>query len=183
MNSTIVSIGVFFVLYFLIRFAGSITLKIVGSFLVFLFAAGLLYYKGIGPFEKNHADPDRMREKYCEKENEHPHICSCIYQQLEKDIQARFNEDERKKLLDDRFEWAYVINRSLSVIKPKALECLKKDKAENEWRVFINDLLLIDNELYKEAGNLVNEQKERLFSSKEGKLERKEKIDKRYSEE
>jgi hypothetical protein len=182
MNTTLISIIVFLLLFAIMRMVSSLLWKILGMLLVLLAAALIMYTLAIGPFEKNPLDTAQMKEKYCEKSASEPHICDCIVHPLEKDLEKRFTEEERKELHQNRLEWAYVVNKSLDAIKPESLSCLKIREAEDEWQAFINELLMLDNQWLKKARNFAVEQKEKVMEQA-GKQEKTiDNIDRKYAE-
>ncbi len=85
--------GAIILVFFVLRFAKKIVVKLIGFLLISATVVGLMYYKSWGPFEHNIAELSHLQDKYCIS-NADEDICECIVQPIESDMNQRFTTDE-----------------------------------------------------------------------------------------
>lgn len=119
-----------------------------------------LYYFNIWPFNKNVADLDYLKEKYCSeqarKDPESAAICDCIVKKAEADIKKRFTADEMEAAKNDKLKMAYILQKSIEKQKERSKICLEDANQPQAMRKFTTDLASLDNEVLGKIGSLIN---------------------------
>lgn len=149
--------------------------------LILLALIGTLYYFHIWPFRQNVASVEFQENKYCEQEDpEKTAICNCIVQPLRADIDRRFNKAEQDSMLTDRLKGAYVLEKSLQVIKPSAQACLKEKGFPEGWAHFTDNLASLDNKYLKMAAEKLRSGADYLKEQWKSRTGEKKEIDEKY---
>lgn len=141
-----------------------------------------LYYFKVWPFKENVAGTEYLKSKYCDKKDapRETAICDCIIRAAELDMQNRFGAEGLKEIQEDRAKSAYALQKSLAVIKPEALRCLKQQGQDAAWDQFVSDLATLDNPLLKKAKEILSTGAEKLEDAWKEKKTEKASIDSKY---
>jgi hypothetical protein len=156
MNFSLSVFGAIILVFFVLRFAKKIVVKLIGFLLISATVVGLMYYKSWGPFEHNIAELSHLQDKYCIS-NADEDICECIVQPIESDMNQRFTTDELQLLTTQRIKAAYVLKKSMNHTKEQALLCLEKRNAIEKYKQFIHDFIPIENKYLSMAEDKVDE--------------------------
>ena len=174
--SVIVAIvAVFLILKYVRKFASSIFSVLAIAALV----VGFMYYKGLGPFEKNVADLAYLEDKYCGSDGD-ADICDCIIAPAKSDIAIRFSREERDSLTHQKLRAAYVLQKSLRATKESALACLTLKGEGGKYKEFLQDFVPIENKYLNMAGDKIKDLGNKLRDEVTSLKENKDKIDDKY---
>lgn len=152
-----------------------------------LLVAGIifgLYYFNIWPFNKNVADLDFLKEKYCSESAlanpENAAICDCIVKKAEADIKKRFTEKQLDSIKKDKLKMAYVLQKSMEKLKTRSQICLEDRQQPQAMKKFTTDLATLDNEVLGKVGGLLNSGVDLLKEKWKNRESEKEAIDEKY---
>ncbi|MBL7810793.1 MAG: hypothetical protein JNL57_01100 [Bacteroidetes bacterium] len=141
-----------------------------------------LYYFKIWPFKENVASPQFLKEKYCTTgpKTDDIAICDCIVERAVYDLKHRFTEKELSELEGNRAQMAYALHKSLEVVKPEAIKCLKDYGQEAAWDKFVHNLMALDTKVLSALGDLAGKGVDKAKEELEGGKQDKAVIDKKY---
>ncbi len=132
----------------LIIFLFSVLKKIIRTVLVIIAVLGLVYYiflfsnimRPAGEHSK--FSIDNIKEKYCSNMVTHKDSVKCefIITPIYDDIKSRYTNDELLELERNPVEYFKIINQSIKRNKADIMKNLAKNKEQQIWDNFINDL-------------------------------------------
>ena len=163
----------------LLKVVKNIFSKLFGVLLIVGVVLGFMYYKGYGPFNHNVTDLSFLENKYCENDGD-PDICECILKPARQDMANRFSKNELDSLAVQKIRAAYVLQKSLSATKEEALVCLASKGATDKYKVFLQDLVPIDNKYLDMIGDKARSLTDQLKGELNQLKEDKEGIDDKY---
>lgn len=77
-----------------------------------------------------------MREKLCEGEKADKAKCSCIVEEVHRDVEVRLSEDEIAQANQDKAKIREEIRKSMKGRKKEILDCLKQNQGEKYMKLF-----------------------------------------------
>jgi hypothetical protein len=176
---SITLIAIIAVALLMLKFAKRIFAKLIGVVLLSAVIVGYMYKSSIGPFKKNVADISQLEKKYCQPDGDRD-ICDCILKPALQDITNRFTTAEIDSLTVQKIKAAYILQKSLQATKEEALICLAEKGGTVKYKVFLQDLIPIENSyldvIGEKARNLGDKLKEKATSFQDNK----EDIDSKY---
>lgn len=179
MNMTLTTVVVIAAAFFVLKFAQKIMSKLIGVIVLGAVVLGYMYKQSIGPFKENVASLAYLQEKYCGADGD-KEICDCILSPALADMQSRFSDAEMDSLKVQKIKAAYVLQKSLSATKEKALMCLSTKGSTEKYKVFLQDFVPIENKYLDELGEKAREVTGKLKDELTGFQESKETIDSKY---
>ncbi|MBN2664338.1 MAG: hypothetical protein JXR68_11865 [Bacteroidales bacterium] len=126
----------------------SVLKKVIRTVLVIIAILGLAYYVFL--FSNMFKDPnqhanfsiDNIKQKYCSNIVTHSDSVKCymIVDPIYNDIKSKYTEEELLDLERNPIEYLKVLNQAINRNKSDILKNLSKNKEQQIWDNFINDL-------------------------------------------
>ncbi len=132
----------------IIIFLVSVFKKVIRIVLILLVIIGLAYYLFVfsnifkGPGEHTKYSIDNLKQKYCSQINTHSDSLKCfiVVTPIYNDIKSRYTNEELLELEKNPVEYFKILNKAIKRNKKDILKNLAKNKEQEIWDNFINDL-------------------------------------------
>lgn len=126
----------------------SVLKKIIRTVLVIIAILGLAYYVFLfsnmfkAPGEHANFSIDNIKQKYCSNMITHSDSVKCfmIIEPIYNDIKSKYTEEELLDLERNPIEYFKVLNQAIKRNKGDIIKNLSKNKEQQIWENFINDL-------------------------------------------
>ena len=179
MNTTIVSILAFAILFVVVKMFSQMIIRIILGVLVILLSLGFLYYKAWWPFQDNRYTLDYLANQYC-REYDDEDICDCIIVKIKDDMASRFSNEELDELFEQRLQGAYALRKSQEATKDASMECLKARNAEDKYQKFLMQQIPLDNGIINMITNGTDSLSNKIKEKVDFMKDEKEGIDSKY---
>ena len=179
MNMSITLIAIIAAALLILKFAKRILTKLIGVVLISAVIVGYMYTSSIGPFEKNVADISQLEKKYCQSDGDED-ICDCILKPALQDMTNRFTTAEIDSLAVQKIKAAYILQKSLQATKEGALLCLAAKGTTEKYKVFLQDLIPIENNYLDSLGKKARDLGDKIKAEVNLFQDNKEDIDSKY---
>jgi hypothetical protein len=163
----------------ILKFAKRIFSKLIGVIIISAVIVGYMYKSSIGPFKKNVADISQLEKKYCQSDGDED-ICDCILKPALQDMTDRFTIAEIDSLAVQKIKAAYILQKSLQATKEDALLCLATKGATEKYKVFLQDLIPIENNYLDSLGKKARDLGDKIKAEVNLFQDNKENIDSKY---
>ncbi len=122
--------------------------KIIRTALILILAASLAFYVFVysdilrNPNKHPKYSIEYLKDKYCSQMTTHKDSVCCqdIIMPIYYDLKQNYSDEELKKLEKDPVKYLKILNQSLKNNKKQIIQKLARDKEQQIWTEFINDL-------------------------------------------